>query len=166
MGWYHKIKDLLIKIVLYQFRNYPAEKLNKELTVFLDEIKGVLDKSLRKNGGISYWDYKKGYGAKEADKLIKSDMENFKRLGRGGEIIANLIQLTKDLDNLEQKTLREKILIFDKLVHAEHWAGAYSEGYKKEERSIFGVDIQKIKERADKKIEKMIKEGKIKMVEY
>jgi hypothetical protein len=165
MVWYYKIKDLLVKIVFYQFKNYPEEKLDRELTSFLEKTKEAVNKALRKNGGISYWDYKKEYGAEEADELIKKDIENFEKLGEGGRIIANLILLSKDLDDLKQKTLKEKILLFDRVVHAEHWAGGYKE-YRNEEKSIFGVDIKKIKKEADKKIEKMIKEGKIKILEY
>jgi len=52
--------------------------------------------------------------------------------------------------------LNEKILLFDRIVHTEHAAGAFRE-FLPEERSIFGVDIGKIHAEADREIEKIIR---------
>ena len=46
--WEQRIKDLLVKVTLYQYGKYPTEKLDKELTEFLrDAEKAVSYTHLR-----------------------------------------------------------------------------------------------------------------------
>ena len=159
MTWAEKIKDLLVKVTLYQYGKYSAEKLDRELTEFLKAAEEPLCEAIRRNGGVCYKELiEEGFTQEEALEEIESQAENFEALGRTGKIIADLLRLSAEFRNLDKMTLSDKILLFDKVVHAEHAAGAFKE-YLAEERSIFGVDITKIKEEADKEVEEIL-EGK------
>lgn len=153
MQWEERIKSLLKKVVLYQFGKYPAEKLDEELTRFLKDAETVVCKVLRKNGAICFREYVEDYGVEEAEKLVENDARNFEMLGTGGKLIADLIRISRNLYDVERKPLSEKILLFDKVIHAEHWAGAFKD-YLAEEKSIFGVDIPKIKNQVDMELMK------------
>ena len=159
MTWAEKIKDLLVKVTLYQYGKYSAEKLDRELTEFLKAAEGPLCEAIRRNGGVCYKELiEEGFTQEEALEEIESQAENFEMLDKTGKIIADLLRLSIEFRNLDKMTLSNKILLFDKVVHAEHAAGAFKE-YLAEEKSIFGVDITKIKEEADKEVEEIL-EGK------
>jgi hypothetical protein len=82
---------------------------------------------------------------------LESDASNWARMGVGGKLIAELIKLSTEFEDLERKSLSDKILLFDKVIHAEHYAGAFKD-YLPSEKSIFNVDILKIKQEADKEL--------------
>jgi len=151
MDYCERIKDLLKKVVLYQFSRYDKEKLDKELTSFLKDAEDVLCDAIRRNGGMCYRDYKEEYGSEEAKKLCESDIKNFEMNGSSGKIIADLIKISLDYENLDKKSLSDKILLFDKIIHAEHVAWA-----TQEEKSIFGCNIQEIKRQVDEEVVKEI----------
>jgi hypothetical protein len=151
VGDAEKIKDLLKKVTLYQFGKYPASALDYELTDFLKYAETAVCRALRPNGAICFKEYAETYGLAEAKRLCENDAYNWARLGTGGKIIAELIKLSMEFQNLEAKPLSEKILLFDKVIHAEHYAAAFKESLPSE-RSIFNVDIPKIREEADKEL--------------
>jgi len=152
--WRSKIKDLLVNISLYQLGKYPAKKLEPELTQFLEESEKKLCEAIRKNGGICYREELDEFSPEEAEEEVKSQIENFKLLGKTGEIIAILLNLS--LEFKHGMSLSDKILLFDKVVHAEHAAGAFKE-YLAEEKSIFGVNVTEIKREADKELESILR---------
>ena len=154
--WKQRIKDMLIKVVLYQHGKYPAEKLDKELTEFLRDAEKELCKAIRRNGGVCYKEALEDMTPKEAEDYVEDQIRNFETLGKTGEIIADLLRLSLEFRDLDKMGLRDKILLFDKVVHAEHTAGAFK-GYLAEEKSIFGVNITRIKGEADKEVEKILK---------
>jgi len=156
--WAEKIKDLLVKVTLYQYGKYPAEKLDRGLTEFLRDAEKELCKAIRRNGGVCYKEALEEMTPREAEDYVVDQIKNFEMLGRTGKIIADLLRLSIEFKDLDKITLSDKVLLFDKVVHAEHAAGAFKE-YLAEERSIFGVDITKIKEEADKEVEEIL-EGK------
>ena len=158
MTWAEKIKDLLVKVTLYQYGKYSAEKLDRELTEFLKAAEGALCEAIRRNGGVCYKEALEEMTPREAEDYVVDQIKNFEMLGRTGKIIADLLRLSIEFKDLDKITLSDKVLLFDKVVHAEHAAGAFKE-YLAEERSIFGVDITKIKEEADKEVEEIL-EGK------
>jgi hypothetical protein len=156
--WSERIKDLLVKITLYQFKRYPAEKLDKELTAFLRDAQKPLCEAIRRNGGICYKELveREEFSPEETLEEVENQAKNFELLGKTGKLIADLLRLSTEFRNLDKMMLSEKILLFDKLVHAEHAAGAFKE-FLPEEKSIFDVDITKIKEEADKEVEEILK---------
>ena len=155
--WAKRIKDLLVKVTLYQYGKYPAEKLDRELTEFLKAAEGPLCKAIRRNGGICYKELiEEEFTQEEALEEIESQAKNFETLSRTGKIIADLLRLSAEFRNLDKMALSDKVFLFDKIVHAEHAAGAFKE-YLAEEKSIFGVDITRIKGEADKEVEEILK---------
>jgi hypothetical protein len=146
-----RIKDLLKKVTLFQFGKYSQELLNRELTDFLRYAEEAVCKALRPNGAICFKEYAEEYGPAEAKRLCESDASNWARMGVGGKLIAELIRLSTEFEGLEMKSLSDKILLFDKVIHAEHYAGAFKD-YLPSEKSIFNVDILKIKQEADKEL--------------
>jgi hypothetical protein len=76
---------------------------------------------------------------------------------KGAKLIANLIRLSIEIHNPELKSIKDKILLFDKIIHAEHYAGAFKDEFTPEQVSIFGVNIPKIKQEADQIIEETLK---------
>jgi len=154
--WEQRIKDMLIKVVLYQHGKYPAEKLDRELAEFLRNAENELCEAIRRNGGVCYKEALEEMTPKEAEDYIEDQIKNFEMLDKTGKIIADLLRLSLEFKDLDKMSLRDKILLFDKVIHAEHTAGAFKE-YLAEEKSIFGVDITKIKEEADKEVEEILK---------
>jgi hypothetical protein len=155
-----RIKDLLKKIALYQFKRYPSDLLDRELTEFLRYAEVAVCKALRSNGAICFKEYAEEYGPAEAKRLCEDDISNWTRMGTlGARIIAELIRLSVEFENLEKKTLSEKILLFDKVIHAEHYAGAFKENLPVE-KSIFNVDIPKIKQEVDREVMLILFESK------
>ena len=154
MDYCERIKDLLKKVVLYQFSRYDKEKLDKELTRFLKDAEDVLCDAIRRNGGLCYRDYKEEYGSEEAKKLCESDIKIFEMIGSSGKIIADLIKISLDYENLDKKSLSDKILLFDKIIHAEHVSGILP--VAPEEKSIFGCNIPEIKRQVDEEVVKEI----------
>jgi len=59
--------------------------------------------------------------------------------------------------NPENKSIKKKILLFDKVIHALHGAGAYLGEHSYSEASIFNVDIPKIKREADRIISRILR---------
>jgi len=154
--WGQRIKDMLIKVVLYQHGKYPAEKLDKELAEFLRDAEKTVCEAIRRNGGVCYKEALEEMTPGEARGYVEDQIKNFEMLGKTGKIVADLLRLSLEFKDLDKMSLRDKILLFDKVVHAEHTAGAFKE-YLAEEKSIFGVDITKIKEEADKEVEEILK---------
>jgi len=155
MDYCERIKDLLKKVVLYQFSRYDKEKLDKELTSFLKDSEDVLCEAIKRNGGICYRDYKEEYkDPKIAKELCENDIVNFETLGTGGRLIADLIKISIQYENLENKSLSDKILLFDRLIHAEHYAGEFKE-YLEEEKNIFGCNIPEIKKQVEGEIKEI-----------
>jgi hypothetical protein len=153
--WKQRIKDMLVKVVLYQYGKYPAEKLDRELTGFLKDAEKELCKAIRRNGGLCYREALEEMTPREAEDYVKDQIKNFEMLGKTGKIIADLLRLSLEFKDLDRMSLKDKILLFDKVIHAEHAAGAFKE-YLAEEKSIFGVNIPKIKEEADREIEEIL----------
>jgi len=160
MDWKLRIKDLLVKVTLYQMDKFPAEKLDKELTQFLKDAEVELCKAIRRNGGICYKELLDEYTPKEAVSHVEAQIEDWESMAKAGmktaELIANMLKLSLEFKDLDKMTLSDKILLFDKVIHTEHAAGAFKE-YLAEERSIFGVNITEIKREADKEIEAILK---------
>jgi hypothetical protein len=156
MDYCERIKDLLKKVVLYQFSRYDKEKLDKELTSFLKDAEDVLCEAIRRNGGVCYRDYKEEYkDPKIAKELCESDIKNFEMLGLpSGKLIADLIKISLDYENFDKKSLSDKILLFDRLVHAEHVAGIIHWA-SEEEKSIFGCNIPEIKKQVEEEIKEI-----------
>ena len=155
--WEQRIKDLLVKVTLYQYGKYPAEKLDRELTEFLKKAEDKICEATSRNGAVCYKHYlMDNYPPEEAEKLVKEELENWRLIGRTGKILADLLELSLEFKDLDKMSLSDKILLFDKVIHAEHAAGAFK-GYLAEEKSVFGVDITKIKEEADEEVEEILK---------
>jgi hypothetical protein len=151
--WGDRIRDLLVKTALYQFRLYPAGDLDRELTQFLREVEDVLCGALRRNGATCYRDYVRGgYPSEEVDRLLDEEIKNWRLLGVGGMNIARLIRISKQFKDLEAKPLSDKILLFDEIIHAEHYGGG-----------LFNVDIPRIKRQADREIKRILKERGVKV---
>ena len=159
--WRTKIKDMLIKVTLYQLGRYPAEKLERELTEFLKEAEDILCEAIRRNGGICYKEALEEYSPEEAIEYVEDQIKNFEQTakvtgGKTEQIIADLLKLSLEFKDLDKMSLSNKVLLFDKVIHAEHAAGAFKE-YLAEEKSIFGVNIPEIKKEADKELETILK---------
>jgi len=144
--WSKRIKDLLIKITLYQLKKYPKDKLERELTKFLKDAEIQICKATRRNGGICYKELLTELTPSEAEKELKQQIHNFKLSGKSEQKIADLLELSLLFKNLNNMNLTDKILLFDEVIHAEHIYG-----------SIFETDIQKIKEEADLELTKLIR---------
>jgi hypothetical protein len=148
-AWGDRIRDLLVKTTLYQFNLYPAEDLDRELTSVLKEAEDVLCKALRRNGATCYRDYvRAGYSQEEIERLLDEEVRNWRMSGVGGMNIARLIRISKQFKDLEAKPLSDKILLFDEIIHAEHYGGG-----------LFNVDIPRIKRQADREIQRALREG-------
>ena len=155
MDYCDRIKDLLKKVVLYQFSRYDKEKLDKELTSFLKDAEDVLCDVIKRNGGGCYRDYKEEYkDAKIAKELCENDIVNFELLGPSGKLIADLIKISIGYESLENKNLSDKILLFDRLIHAEHVAGIIPWSTE-EEKNIFGCNIPEIKKQVEEEIKEI-----------
>jgi len=153
-----KIRDMLVNVTLYQLGLYPEDKLNEELNEFLRGAEGLLCLTLRRNGAICFRDYLREYPRFKAERLCLSDAWNWERTGtKGAKLIANLIRLSIEIHNPELKSIKDKILLFDKIIHAEHYAGAFKDEFTPEQISIFGVNIPKVKQEADRIIEEILK---------
>jgi hypothetical protein len=151
--WSGRIKDLLVKTTLYQFKLYPAGDLDRELTTFLKEAEDVLCKALRRNGATCYRDYtREGYSPEEVERLLDEEIRNWRLSGVGGMNIARLIRISKQFKDLEAKSLSDKILLFDEIIHAEHYGGA-----------LFNVDIPSIKRQADREVQRVLREKGVKV---
>lgn len=111
--------------------------------------------AIRRNGGTCFRDLLEEMSEKEALEEIKNQIENFKMIGKTGWLIANLLELSVEVRKADKLSLSELILLFDKIIHAEHATGAFKE-FLSEEKSIFNVDIRKIKEEADKEVLKIL----------
>jgi hypothetical protein len=144
-----KIKDLLKKIVLYQLGKYPREALDRELTEFILKAEDYVCSALKRNGLTCYREYKYDYGPEEARKLCYNDYENVMTLSRvlpRFKVLAELILISLEFENIIHRSLSDKILFFDKLIHLEHYG---SEVY---EETIFGVNIRELKAEVDTEI--------------
>ena len=158
VDWESRIRDLLVKVSLSQLGYYPRDRLDVELTQFLRDTEEQLCRVLRRNGALCFRDYLVDYPEREAEMYCREDARNWRVLGtRGAELIAELIELSIEIHRLEQKSLSEKIMLFDRVVHAEHYAGAFRDEYTPEEVSIFGVDIPRVKREADRIVMQAIK---------
>lgn len=151
------VRDLLVHVGLYQYgkyfgyTGYPEDKLEKELDAFFKLAVPYICNALRRNGAVCFHELLEEYGnEEEAYNELLNEIQNFRMLGRAERYIADLQHLSYELYNADKMDLSEKILLFDKLVHAIHGAGAYLGEYSYEEASIFGLDIPKIKKEADK----------------
>ncbi|MCC5990716.1 MAG: hypothetical protein LM558_04350 [Thermosphaera sp.] len=150
--WSDRIRDMLVKTTLYQFKLYPAGDLDRELTMFLKEAEEVLCRALRRNGATCYRDYaREGYSQEEIERLLDEEIRNWRMLGVGGMNIARLIRISKQFKDLEAKPLSDKILLFDELIHAEHYGGG-----------LFNVDIPRIKRQADREVQRILRERGVK----
>ena len=158
MDWETRIRDMLVKVTLAQLGYYPKDKLDVELTQFLKEAEEPLCRTLRRNGATCFRDYLKDYPRFKAERLCREEIRNWLLLKtRGAKLIANLIELSIEIHNPELKRLSDKIILFDKIIHAEHYGGAFKDEIPPEQASIFGVDIPKIKREADKIIMETIR---------
>jgi hypothetical protein len=153
-----KIRDMLVNVTLYQLGLYPEDKLNDELNRFLKEAENLLCLALRRTGAICFRDYLREYPRFKAERLCLSDAWNWERTGtKGAKLIANLIRLSIEIHNPELKSIKDKILLFDKVIHAEHYSGAFKDEFTPEQVSIFRVNIPKIKQEADQIVEETLK---------
>ena len=143
-------------VVLYQHGLYDPEKLERELDRFFKLAEKHVCEAVRRNGGICFQEYAKEYGWKDALELIRSDIENFEALGKTGKFIAQLLRLSVELANAPSMSLKKKILLFDKVIHAVHAAGAFMDELGFEKASIFGLDIPKIKREVEKELERKL----------
>ena len=151
------VRDLLVHVGLYQYGKYfgyggyPEDRLEKELDAFFEKAVPYICDAVRRNGGICFHELMEEYGNyEEALSELNSMIENFIHEGRWGRYVADLLKISRELYDSKNYDIREKILLFDKLVHAMHVAGKYLGEYSYEEASIFGLDIPKIKKEADK----------------
>jgi len=157
MDWEKRIRDLMVKVSLYQLGMYPSDKLDFELSEFFRDVVKPLCIAIRRNGGICYHEQLENMSPSEAVEEVVHETRSFERLGRTGKMVAQMLRLSIELGKADKMNLNEKILLFDKIVHTEHATGAFREEYLPEERSIFGVDIGKIHIDADKEIEKIVR---------
>jgi hypothetical protein len=86
--------------------------------------------------------------------MCENDIVNFEILGPSGKLIADLIKISINYESLENKSLSDKILLFDRLVHAEHVAGIIPWSTE-EEKSIFGCNIPEIKKQVEEEIKEI-----------
>jgi len=158
--WEDTIKDMLKKVVLYQLKKFPPDKLDKELTEFLKQAEDEICEALRRNGAICYKEALREMSRDEAEDYVRAQIEDWKLMARQGmktgKYIADLLSLSLEFRDLDKKTLSEKVLLFDKVIHAEHAAGAFRD-YLPKERSIFNVDIPRIKVEVDREIEEILR---------
>jgi len=136
----------LIRVVLYQEGKYPPDLLNQYLDKFFEQAENYICRAVRPNGGICYAEYLEEYkNPAEADSALEADIKNFEMQGGWGRQVADLLRLSREVYYAKELPLRDKIMLFDKVVHAEHLTG-----------SIFGdVDIPQAKERADKVLDEL-----------
>jgi len=165
--WEKRIKDLLVDVVLYQEGKYSEDQLGQELIEFFKEALPVICEALRRNGAVCYPELVEEYGDEsEAGRELANSIRNWRMLGETGRIMAALLKLSRDLyDDIQEygdeeyffdDELSDLIMDFDALVHAEHAAGAFDD-FSAEEKSIFGVNIPKIKAQADEEIEQYLR---------
>ena len=136
----------LVRVVLYQEGLYPPDMLDRYLNEFFEQAEKHICRSVRPNGGICYAEYLEEYGnPTEADDALNADIRNFEMEGSWGKQIADLLRLSREVYYAKNLPLKDKILLFDKVVHAEHLSG-----------SIFGdVDVPMAKKKADKIVEEL-----------
>jgi len=152
------VRDLLVHVTLYQYGLYDKHKLERELDSFLKLAENYVCEAVRRNGGICYPELLEEYGNPlEALEELRSQARNLVTIGRTGKYIADLLLLSYDIYNPENKSLKKKILLFDKLIHAMHGAGAYLGEYSYEEASIFGLNIPEIKREADRIVSSLLR---------
>lgn len=151
------VRDLLVHVTLYQYGLYDKHKLDGELDRFFHIAEKYICNAVRRNGGICYPELLPEFGNPlEALEELRSQARNFVSLGRTGKYIADLLILSYDIYNPENKSLKKKILLFDRLIHAMHGAGAYLGEFSYEEASIFGLNIPEIKREADKIVSRIL----------
>ena len=145
-----RIKEMLKKVVLYQFGKYDKDKLDEELTDFLRESEDVICKHLSRNGVFCYRDFLEANNAIMyrlrsrywRDRYFEEIKNIIVMPGLGWKLLYDMAEVSYELRYVDTMTLKEKILLFDKVIHLVHYGG----------ESIFGVDITKIKEEVDKEV--------------
>lgn len=152
--WDEWIRDLLVKIVLYQHGRYDPELLDAELTEFLRAAEEPLCNAYRRNGGICFRGYVYDYGERDAEQLLDSDIRNWIHMyrvtrSRGFLLLAQLARISRQLYYLDRLPLSDKIMLFDSVVHAEHYAGSFTD-VPAHMRNVLGVDIERVKREAER----------------
>ncbi len=157
------VEDLLVKVTLYQYGRYNPYDLERELDHFFREYAiPMVCEALRRNVGCCAPELVKDYGFTEGLAEARACLENLAYDCRSGLrtmcYLADLVDLSIQLARLDEMSLSEKILLFDRVAHSTH-AGQLlvEEGLASpEEASIFGINIEEIKRRADERLERML----------
>ena len=146
--WEREIRDLLINLTLYQFGKYPEPKVEKELTDFLKRAEELLCKTLHRNGAICYAEaLHELHDPAQAVKYVEEEIENWKLAkDSASRFITELLELSLEFRNLDKMSLKDKILLFDRLIHSMHAAG----------ENLFDIDISRVKEEADRKVNEIL----------
>lgn len=139
--WEREIRDLLINLTLYQFGKYSEPKVEKELTDFLKRAEELLCKSVQKEGAICYVEaLHRLHNIAQAVKYVEEEIEKCKRENK--PLIAELLELSLELRNVDKMSLREKIELFERLIERLGETGV--------------VDFHGAKEEADRKVNEIL----------
>ena len=157
------VEDLLVKATLYQYGRYDPFDLERELDHFFREYAiPLVCKALRRNVGCCAPELVAEYGFTEGLAVAHSCLENLARDCHSGLrttcYLGDLVDLSIQLARLDELSLSEKILLFDRVIHSTH-AGQLlvEEGLATpEEASIFGLNVVEVKRRADERLARML----------
>ena len=154
MDYEKKLKETLKKVVLYQYGLIDKYTLEKNLHGFFKLSEEIICNALRRNGLTCYKELKEQEieeGLGFADKEFVNEITNIMTMKTEGYLyLKNLMEISKEIYEIihadVKHDIKDDILLFDKIVHAVHYGG----------ESVFGIDVEKIKEEVDEELKNML----------